>query len=172
MNVLLKDNNMGCDIHLFIEYKEYEDRNWYAFSKEVDLSRSYEMFGAMAGVRNYKESEFIAPRGLPDKVSDEVLDHISEYVSEGEGLRGDQKAFLNSGESYWIGDRRVSIPDYHSVSWLNVFEYEKIFKSIGEPNLKINSERIHILGYKIVLDIMKNYANHDIDTRIVFFFDN
>jgi len=49
---------MGCDIHLYIEYKskktEFDgyDSGWQSFGKSINPGRNYAMFGLMANVRN------------------------------------------------------------------------------------------------------------------------
>ncbi len=63
---------MGCDIHGWVEY------NWGAnwepmLNAESVLSRNYDTFGLLFGVRNYVNFKSIAPeRGIPKDVSDFV----------------------------------------------------------------------------------------------------
>jgi hypothetical protein len=67
--------NMGCDIHGYIEYRK--GGKWNA-ALEIDLSRSYDLFGCLFGVRNYANFRPIAnSRGLPKDISEKVKDEIS-----------------------------------------------------------------------------------------------
>jgi hypothetical protein len=65
---------MGCDIHLYIEYKNkkvefdgYKD-NWHDFGKCINPGRNYALFALMADVRNYDGQlpVIVNPRGMPD----------------------------------------------------------------------------------------------------------
>ena len=59
---------MGCDIHAIVERREYvggEPWGW-TNSGDPDIGRNYEIYAALAGVRNYDEIPVVAePRGLP-----------------------------------------------------------------------------------------------------------
>ena len=65
---------MGCDIHLYIEYKnkmvEFDGYkySWHDFGKCINPGRNYVLFALMAGVRNYgNELPVIVPRrGMPE----------------------------------------------------------------------------------------------------------
>lgn len=82
---------MGCDIHMYVEYKlvSREDAIWRCgdyfrindpLSEEPELkrielysSRNYNLFSVLADVRNYGYMEYIAdPRGLPGDATDYV----------------------------------------------------------------------------------------------------
>lgn len=64
---------MGCDIHGWVEYS-LDGYTWEPMlNAEAVLSRSYDIFGLLFGVRNYVNFIPIAPeRGLPSDVSDFV----------------------------------------------------------------------------------------------------
>ena len=111
---------MGCDIHSYAEKKvngKWEkvgevfpmdewDRNYYKkdFNDSPFDWRSYPMFGFLADVRNYSNSEYLSEaKGLPDDISKEVQEKADDW--EGDG---------------------------HSHSWLSVkelldFDYDKTF---------------------------------------------
>lgn len=64
---------MGCDIHAFIEVKEYD--LWWEWAK-VNINRNYTLFGLMAGVR-IPEYKLFDARGVPSDVSDGArIEHI------------------------------------------------------------------------------------------------
>jgi hypothetical protein len=57
---------MGCDIHLFLEVRI--DERW-EHAGEIDVDRSYELFGLMAGVRSEAYEPVSWPKGLPDSIN-------------------------------------------------------------------------------------------------------
>lgn len=82
---------MGCDIHMYVEFKHYEqwkncdyfmfnpsfrpscregfDNNRYSLVPFFD-ARYYDLFSVLANVRNYADTDYISePRGLPEDVS-------------------------------------------------------------------------------------------------------
>lgn len=76
---------MGCDIHLYSEYRDKKGK-WFSadhFSVDPYIEnelnyelvsiydwRNYELFGTLANVRNYSDNECISdPRGLPCDMS-------------------------------------------------------------------------------------------------------
>lgn len=62
---------MGCDIHTFVEVLGL-DGHW-EYAEEIDINRSYSLFGLLADVRNYSATKPIVPRrGFPEDVSEDV----------------------------------------------------------------------------------------------------
>lgn len=70
---------MGCDIHWFNEVRR--DGKWI-MTGEVRVSRHYDLFGALAGVR-MPHLAHIPPRGLPDDVSNGVKEMSDLYGFDG-----------------------------------------------------------------------------------------
>lgn len=103
---------MGCDIHALIERKV---GNSWLDSGDPDIGRNYEMFAALAGVRNRDGIVPIAePRGLPG---------FKEWATYGGGERHIRwedwsakpcRAMENMAEE--MGE------DGHSASWLTLAE--------------------------------------------------
>lgn len=92
---------MGCDIHMYVEYKRKNENVWktgdyfvkggvwaeddgYA-RKELHGSRNYTLFTTLAGVRDYGEGNSIVsePRGLPVDVSDYVKQESDRWDGDG-----------------------------------------------------------------------------------------
>ncbi len=96
---------MGCDIHMYVEYKIPGDK-WTAdkHHKKIDkdgycvsvtaTGRNYDLFGLLASVRNNGPRN---PKDLPKDVSPEI----------------------KAASDYWGGDG-------HSHSWLSLKEFKKI----------------------------------------------
>ena len=155
---------MGCDIHSYAEKKvngKWEKvgeifpmdewlRNYY--KKDFDESpfdwRSYAMFGFLADVRNYSNSEYLSePKGLPDDISKEVKEKAD----------------------YWDGDG-------HSHSFLTVkelidFDYGKTFFDDMDEQRK-NYKSFLGKGFFEDLEILKNIDKNPENVRVVFWFDN
>lgn len=58
---------MGCDIHGHVETRS-RNCSWN-HSMDFDGSRAYEMFAALANVRNNGSIKAFEPKGLPDDIS-------------------------------------------------------------------------------------------------------
>ena len=138
---------MGCDIHMFIEYKERSDTEWKdgnLYKRDFDEdtfetimlkseSRSYELFATLANVRG--TGGICDPRGLPNDVS--------------------KRAFITVGS--WGHDA-------HSTSY---FTFAELL--IHVLNYPILQELVDELNYyRTVL----NYKINPNNIRIIFWFDN
>ena len=76
---------MGCDIHAFVEYSDRKNSEFSYWSEFADLqlSRRYEYFAAIAGVRNTSETRpLVEPRGIPEDCKVD-LEH---WLHEDDGL--------------------------------------------------------------------------------------
>jgi len=127
---------MGCDIHLYIEYKNGDQ--WSNFGRRINPGRNYSLFGSLAGVRC--ESDHITPRGVPDDIGYSAFDDWSIYVSDtqtedtrsedGEYYysRSHAEDYVRRGYCQWIernGKKSwVTNCDWHTPSWLNTDEFE------------------------------------------------
>lgn len=110
---------MGCDIHALIERRTnpWGDYVEWLDSGDPDIGRDYEMFGVLAGVRNYAEAPPVAePRGLP------AFKGWGEYSDGERYIRWDHesdeekpcRAMEQMAERYG--------QDGHSHSWLTLAE--------------------------------------------------
>ena len=86
---------MGCDIDLFLEYKNPITDEWMPFGYGYFIPRNYEMFAKMAGVRDNGQETIFQPKGFPENISEYVNAMYKQYEGE-----------------------------YHNVSWLNKEEFE------------------------------------------------
>jgi len=160
---------LGCDIHLYIEHKDPRYPGWECFGRRIFPDRDYNMFAAMAGVRNYDDVAPVSmPKGIPEGISWQVNDDntlfVSDESSDCEGYCSKEKAkeWAQRGISKKVGDYRVTHPDWHSHSWLNTGEYEKA----------LNSVSVYDSEYKVILVVMKEFEKLGEEARIVFWFDN
>jgi hypothetical protein len=167
---------MGCDIHLYIEYKNKESENWRDFGGRINPGRHYGFFAKLCGVRNYWEDEIIpisAPKGMPvdsayESRSDnqiyvvESTDHDSESCS-----RETADRWVECGLSKYTDERRnfVTNPDWHSHSWANADELESVIKD--ETLQSFDGPE-----YVAVLGALRSFEWQGYDARIVFWFDN
>jgi hypothetical protein len=134
---------MGCDIHTFIEYSTFTDKNgeayWQCMGGRYNPGRDYTMFGIMAGVRDDSEQMF-EPRGLPDgKLSYQVEDYVRMRIADEGSEPSDDEVTLEQARSWTTGHygetitndaqgkpRWVTNPDLHSHSWLTLDEYRQV----------------------------------------------
>ena len=141
---------MGCDIHLYIEYKfkktEFDgyDSGWQSFGKSINPGRNYAMFSLMADVRNYDDEKLpvlVKRRGMPEDAGYTATDdnriYISETKSEDYVSMETAKRWVESGRSKFINDNDgnptwVTNPDAHSHSWLTTSEFESVLNKYFE----------------------------------------
>jgi hypothetical protein len=167
---------MGCDIHMFVEYKRKNDSNdwWWPFGGRISARRNYTLFGLLANVRG--DGAKYPPRGLPTELGYEAKSHaylfISENLSDEEGSvtlakaqewekKCQCKIIYNGEKPTW-----VEHPDWHSHSWLTLEEY----KTILEDYLSDKTHRES--AYEAILAAMSKLAECGNDVRVVFWFDN
>ncbi len=69
---------MGCDIHAIVEYEDLGDMTMFA--KVRYLPRNYDVFAAMAGVRNHRRGivPVSSPRGLPPRMDADTREWVEE----------------------------------------------------------------------------------------------
>ena len=141
---------MGCDIHLYIEYKSkktefdgYETK-WQSSGGRINPGRNYAMFALMADVRNYGDNKLpvlVKRRGMPDDATYSTADDNRMYISEDEGenyvTMETAEGWVKSGSSKFINDNEgkptwVTQPDWHSHSWLTTSEFESVLNKYLE----------------------------------------
>ena len=102
---------MGCDIHGVLQGR-IEGGTWRSIL-EIEDTRNYAVFSALAGVRNYENIEPIAePRGLPEDFDMKEAMLVMRY-----------------GDDPYVGD--------HSFSWLSLDELETWPRWIEEPRYEM-----------------------------------
>jgi hypothetical protein len=140
---------MGCDIHLYIEYKSKKPRydgresTWRDFGQRINPGRNYALFALMADVRNYDGQlpVIVKPRGMPDDATYSTADDNRMYISEDEGenyvTMETAEGWVKSGSSTFINNNEgkptwVTNPDWHSHSWLTTSEFESVLNKYFE----------------------------------------
>lgn len=169
---------MGCDIHAYIEFQEYEDKDgnpmYWNWSGRVWFSRNYWLFELMAGVRG--DNKLYEPRGIPEHLSWMVQDEYtlrpvpsSSSANEGECTIENAHSWIANGLSEWVNEdhRRITHPDWHTPSWLNVAEMEHVY---GEY---LKSRHPSEPRVEAIIAAMKALNQNTPDkSRLVFWFDN
>lgn len=162
---------MGCDIHLYCEYRDAQDGNrWRSWGNQFNLGRNYRIFEVLAGVRGDLDQAIVRPRGLPEDVGYVVHDDNHLYISESGGERtvtADKAAqWVASGCSRYRDHEGkhtwVTHPDWHSHSWLSLAEYQHALARLdgGPPE------------YGAIAAALAYLETQNCVTRIVFWFDN
>lgn len=172
---------MGCDIHMFVEYKinngkwqahpghkvEIEDEgtdNEYKTYKEVSATgRNYELFGALAGVR-YDGPD---AKGAPEDCSELVAAAIESWDCDGHShsyLSLDEfQGVLNSFDYFEPTDRIDMFYNWNTVDRQNMPpEFTTIVSGCSRHAMELLVDDI----------LLTDNVDKKVEHRIVFFFDN
>ena len=175
---------MGCDIHLFVEIKNPQFASYESlFAGEALVERNYQLFAALAGVRNYENFPTLhRPRGFPEDASEAAVDQYYQLIIE------DKDAWMFSGLQFVTlshaaeTDRLppsvkrsgmtselgyIVCPDWHTPSYLQLSE---IHEALAHANIDAGTLAP---GFRVVLETMATAERlfHQ-PTRAVFWFDN
>ena len=167
---------MGCDIHLYPEYRSRTTAQWEPFGKNMGW-RDYTLFGFLAGVRG-EGPPVVAPRGIPKDastfgaLSDHLLlitDNPEFFDSEGWVSRERAEEWLAKGWSTLWSDDRITSPDDHTPSWLTLEEYEEAVSrcETAYPEHGVAEE------YTAIAAALRHLRDErGCEVRVVFWFDN
>lgn len=167
---------MGCDIHIFVEYREFgRTGRWRSLAEgEMRGDRDYEMFSALAGVRG----DGPAPKGLPDDLSSQAFRattlFVAEYGGRFDGATSPQRAaeWIKSGLSKVAQTDgsgnivRVTHPDLHSHSWSSRDELDRAIAALRAQHAPVP------MFYVVLSDILASLSRSGCESRIVYWFDN
>ena len=169
---------MGCDIHLRLERKAKGQSKWqdcHIFGYDRCWSdRNYDMFAALADVRNHNDVEHLPVRGIPTDATPQTLSKYGyQVVDKAVFSKAEAEKRVECGYNTYYevnGIKYCSDPDWHTPSWCTTAEMEdcinRIFKG-EEGGYKGNySEWLALLG------AMKGYEADGGECRAVFWFDN
>lgn len=173
---------MGCDIHMYVEYKRKNDErnNWREFGGRINPGRNYYMFGLLSkGVRSDLD-EGLEPKGLPAnlgynsacdayiRINDKYAQDDDDYTTLETALRWAQygRKIINddNGNPY-----KIEHPDWHSHSWLTTEEFKQ---QLEIYYLKTENKQYPEPEYNALLAAMIELEKFDKECRIVFWFDN
>ncbi len=165
---------MGCDIHMYVEYKSKYNKNWSSFGGRINPGRNYWMFGLIAKVR-CKFNESLSPKGMPEDAGWKSSSDNQLIITETGEEYGcctiiNAERWVRSGCRFidYNGKHScVTHPDWHSHTWLNLFEFEQVMKNF---NNKENAGREP--EYEALLAAMQKLAEFDYDVRVICWFDN
>ena len=166
---------MGCDIHVYLEYKNRDQSGWnkdwntLAFDG-LFIQRDYTLFALMANVRNYDNITPVSEqKGIPSDINWATKNRYYLHIdSKHLDLA---KKWVNSGQSTILdaeGGREVregdfiSSPDWHNASYMDIKEVRAVNKRLPHGNA----------SFKAVIGAMGALERAGYESRIVFFFDN
>ena len=181
---------MGCDIHLFPEYKT--NGVWFNMPLNEYGDRNYDLFGILAeGVRvdynvtlndsdEIPEDELVKvhePNGIPNDVSYMTRRRLCYYVKRGEmvdalaenTITPTKAEMMESfGATYYDEKKEWLInPDWHSLSWITLDELKELLE---EYEKACGCEAT--TSYWALYNYMKTYADEGVEVRLVYWFDN
>ena len=168
---------MGCDIHMFVEYKidngkweahagheiDREDDDYESVRSVSATGRDYSLFSELASVRGQSSRE---PLGLPENISERVKyasdlwscdAHSHSYMS----LEEFEEVLTDCG--YGDTDREDMFYDWTKIEWEDrPPNYSTIVTACKKQAAELSQVD------KILLDGEPSKVEH----RVVFFFDN
>lgn len=164
---------MGCDIHTMIEIKLSGSDQWVCYGDlDYEIGRHYELFAALAGVRNdYGIKPISKPRGIPDDACKEYKSLVENWDLDGhshswvtvEDLEtldldqefDDKRVVLGRGADGKITAVAASTTGPH----LGKVGKRKLFELWGLERFEMIHDKLYSLSYGQ-------------EVRLVFFFDN
>lgn len=162
---------MGCDIHAYPEYFEMD--RWWSIGQRINPGRNYSVFTELAKVRGISDTS-LDPKGLPSDLGYYafgdywlyVLDNKSDDC-DGTCSRENAEKWVENKSSVYYDDekKRVSDPDAHSASWVDLKEFKTCLKNADERR-KISPI------YHGLAAMLEEIENRGLKTRLVFWFDN
>lgn len=170
---------MGCDAHMYVEYKKesFRDNYWSSVGGRINPGRNYWMFGLIAEVRcDFPNS--LKQKGLPENlgykansdahmyINDEYADDYNEYVTLATAEKwagyGEKIIYHEDGKPW-----KVTHPDWHSHTWLTCDEFKSV---IDNYNSLENSHKE--VEYEAILSMMESLNSNGCESRLVIWFDN
>ena len=174
---------MGCDIHIWLELVHSED--YVECLHGAPDNRSYDLFGLLAGVRNYIDTKPISePRGWPEKVSWQAREEYEGYGTDGHSHSWlTVKDFKEHDWNYESVDGRVSTIDLSTGEEKGKASYTYLQEKTPEELAELGVELRHLTrkSNDILSPLWRAFLRYMYDlgdlfgdekVRLVFFFDN
>lgn len=162
---------MGCDIHMYPEYRKVGRDHWQSLARRMNPGRDYDLFNKIAGLRG--DGEPVLPvRGMPANPSMMTKWENELFISDegGEECCTTKQAeqWITSGSSQYVDERKKSVthPDWHSHTWLTSAEFRQILELPREIGWNID------VAYWGLLAMLEEIDRRAQETRIVIWFDN
>ncbi|MGR3273466.1 hypothetical protein ACSYAD_00015 [Acaryochloris marina NIES-2412] len=177
---------MGCDIHLYLEYRHPSWGIESVIANFFSVGRDYRLFTALAGVHSHDDDVpvLFVPRGLPNDVSqyiheqfyaeiipddadDQRKNLMHEWCDESDAKHYVAKHNAHIKE-YKDGRRYVSDTDWHHASYLTRNEIMDACQHAGYDLSNAPDE------FQMVMDFMQSIDDRfsNDTSRMVFWFDN
>lgn len=169
---------IGCDIHLFIEYKlgdgpwqadKHHTTDEYGNLTDADYAhRDYGFFGVLAGVRGSGPE----PKGWPDDVSEKLKSESDNWGDDGhshswstldefkKALRKHEILKTTGIEPVAFHSQHENLSTNYTYGYSNILAYCK--DQVKKFKIELEAEK-HLLGQDI---------NTEVQCRLVYFFDN
>lgn len=166
---------MGCDIHVFLEYKstKYPNDRWDSFTwHPINPGRNYELFTKLSGVRGVPKEDPVATRGWTKQISWAADVWNTKRINKPGGALDPERIspdlaeiWVNSGSSQYIYDEdgnimAVTHPDWHSHGHCDLKTLQKA--------LKRNSSVI----WQALIAAAKSFEKGGYEVRFLFAYDN
>ncbi len=192
---------MGCDIHLYIEYKRPQENkeSYDSFGSSIYMGRNYHLFGLLARGVRYSSDKSFEPRGLPPikELSIDVRERAFVHVvheddpfydkdimsASDDCITAEQalKFYQNKRDALVYSDSGKLVLAYapytHSHSWLTPDEFRKCCSNYliecEDFSDELHADKPELqLEWSAVLNTLDFFIKKGCDARIVFWFDN
>jgi hypothetical protein len=168
---------MGCDIHAYVEYVSWENKDkeyWSCLMSNIG-SRNYLWFDVLAGVRG-NDHQVFPTRGMPEgAISWEVRDAAYMHIAQTDDQAGWEGWTTREQATRWgepifklDGYEFCGHPDWHSHSWLTA---DELAQCIGAYMMS-GADFPYGVEWDAVLAAMRALEERGHKTRLVFWFDN
>ncbi len=163
---------MISELHGYIEYS-IDGSDWDCWSGRINLPRSAETFVELAGGSHDDEEPVIAPRGIPEDVSELVMRaYFGSGVPEGLLSGHDKAELMNTAAVRDVHTRNGLVYrapfKFHHASWLWSVEFHRVLQWI-----EWHSTTTIPSSYMAVLMAMQAFEHGGVHSaRFVFWFEN
>jgi hypothetical protein len=166
---------MGCDIHVFLEFRstKYPNAGWDSFTwHPINPGRNYEFFAKLSGVRGMAKEDPVASPGWPQQISWAAREWNTKRINKPDGALDPARISTEQAEKWVKGSSSqyiydedgnviaVTHPDWHSHGYCSL---ETLTKTI-----RGNSSSV----WRAIIAAAKSLKKDGYEVRFLFAYDN
>lgn len=171
---------MGCDIHVYVEYKDKSPdaflAGWRNWGGKFYVGRDYHLFARLNGVRSYDgDTKVVTTSALPQDLDWVIESEYYCYVVEDADIdkqRDREYHYVaKSSADRWVANgsskvhptnpNLITNPDWHSAGCINLEQWKKLLRK-QEAGAR----------WHVITAMCNELEKRGYETRIVFWFDN
>jgi hypothetical protein len=173
---------MGCDVHAYVEYVDFETHDhkdyWRCLIQDAG-GRDYLLFSLLADCGRGSEQPVVPNRGFPEGETSHTVFSSYHLLVVHDEYKGDEGYCSNRDADSWIashsseevirnGHRFVTRPDWHSPSWLTADELAQVIAR----RMFSGADYPYDVEWDAILAAMRALDERGKRSRLVFWFDN